>query len=200
MVEEEIATCTEVIILIDANDHIKNRNTVTSILMNQLQMVSIHGERHNPIVPATSKGQNKIDFYIATRGIPKYITAAGICLPGIPWEADQHAIFAYLNGKAFFRGKTSKIVENEKRYFTSDNPVKRGKYLENLNTILTKTNIFERIENMRAHEKVTNKEFNEVDNTMTQAMISAEMQLKPKNAGSYEWTPLLSKAGWAVRF
>ena len=85
-------------------------------------------------------------------------------------------------------------------YFTSDNPLKRGKYLEQLTTTMTKNNLFKRISQLRSQKTASNAEFNALGNTLTQAMLSAELQLKPKNTGNFERTPLLSKAGWTVRF
>ena len=118
--------------------------------MMQLQMVSVHSERHGPDVPPTSKGQHQIDFILATKGIAKYVSAAGFCPPSTPWEADHREVFADINGKAFFLVKTSKTVENEKRYFASDNPIKRGMYLEQLTKTMTRNNMFTIFSKLRA--------------------------------------------------
>ena len=80
----ETSAGTEVIIVMDANDNIKSRQTDISILMNQLQMVSVHSNRHGSDVPPTSKGQHQIYFILPTKGIARYVTAAGICPPGTP--------------------------------------------------------------------------------------------------------------------
>lgn len=128
----------EVIILMGANDYIKRRNTYMSNLVMQLQMVLIHRERHGDNIPETSKGKNQIDFCICMRDVMNYITATGMCPPGMPCEADHRTIFVDIHGSSFFRRKTSQIKEPEKRYFTSDNPLKRGKYIETLGRLIDK--------------------------------------------------------------
>lgn len=47
---------------------------------------------------------------------------------------------------------------------------------------------------------VTNEEFNKMDRMLIEAMMKAEQSLRIKKSGNYEWSPLLSKAGWSVRF
>ena len=198
-VQQELDKMRKVLILIDANDNIRSRNTEISRVVADLNLKSAH-QRHGKEVPFTSKGKYQIDFVLASQGIAKFTTAARICPRGIPWEADHRAIFVDINGRDFFKGKTSSLEEVSQRMFASDNPVKRNRYLTALWKTLEKCEIEKDISALEQKDKVSNEDFNRVDNTLGKAMLEAEKSLRPKTPREHPWTPTLSIRGWTVRF
>lgn len=197
----------KVVILTDANQSLSDSTGTFSLcnLVEECQMHSVLEDKYpEQTLRSVARGSKTID-HILTAGINNGSVGRAGQLPfGLGFSSDHRGMFADLDAGEILQLVMEEPKDRAGRRLSSKNEKHRGKYIESVLASFEARNVFKRVGTLynKAQtgelDEQGRREYNELDDCVTQAMLAAEKKLPKK--GSRLWTTELGRLIHQARY
>jgi len=200
----------EVILLIDANEHLSDEGqsqTKFEIFLHKHNMTDILSHMHMSAGPPThQRGRHRIDFIAMTPALVQGCRASGILPLASGHDSDHRGLYVDICSKVMFGGSTAKIQTPARRQLTTTNVQALTKYItcmrEQFIAHRTKHKL-QQLERAFQREGPTMANINAyeaLDKWAGERMIHAERKCTRPHHQGHQWSPTLQEAAMRVRY
>lgn len=189
----------EVILMIDANEHIGEKPSTLTQLLKDTGLSDIITHRHqdnNP--PSTySRGSKRIDYALGTRRVCQHVSSCGILPLGWGYQSDHRSTFFKMNLAKFFGSSVQALEHPSSRLIRNATPKERNEFLMHLHEHYNAHNLyqcFEKLSQIEAGQWTPEDqhEYEKCDDQHIKGMLSAEK--KTAKLKHFDWSPKFQQA------
>jgi hypothetical protein len=189
----------EIIIGIDANEPMDNKNSQIKTIIEETTLLSLL--ETTPQIATYDRGTKCIDYIFGTPLIRKAIKSAGY-LPFYSggWDSDHRALYIDIDIKILF-GTLDNSDEQTNRTLSSKNGSQAIRFLEKINSKNKLTDLYERIKMLtqtKDWDQDTHDQLEQIDNEFTTILTSAEKECKSNNESP--WSLVIHEARQTYRY
>jgi hypothetical protein len=196
----------EIILMIDANEHMGEKAGGTGSLVSKFQLMDLIALRHpEQQIPNTyARGPRRIDFIFGTPRVQQHCCKAGILPFGTGYVSDHRASFIRIHIKQILQTTVSASESTYARKLQNAAPKERQRFLEETFNHYSKQNLFERFQKLKETVKWQREHFDEYERCDEQhiaGMLAAKK--KTKKIKTTPWSPIFGaavarKAFWKI--
>jgi hypothetical protein len=143
-------------------------------------------------VPTYKRGNHRIDYLFISREANEAVLACGAEPFGARIQSDHRGLFLDLDTHVLFGWLLSPMAPHALRGLQSRNLQDVDNYIDYLDAHLTKHRIYEKVEDLIAHQTLRPTKANTLDRLITEGMLAAENRVKKKRR--LPWSPKLIQA------
>jgi hypothetical protein len=197
----------EIVIMMDANACMADLKNKFAQWVLELKLVDPMTARHGTErQPATFQGgKHRIDYFLTTPVIYKYVKKAGILPFASYYESDHRALFLDIDMAAYLQGEPSLELATETRHINGKNHKSIAIYKSELEKFFQTSGYMQRLydfETLHAQQKVLSEvmatELDNLDNELTSAKLYAESKCKRKV--QVPWSPKIKELNDEIRY
>jgi hypothetical protein len=195
----------EVLIMIDANEHIGEKPGGLTTLFGKMEMTDLIRHRYPKAdEPNTHvRGSKRIDYIFGTNKIRDNCVTAGILPFGTGYQSDHRAIFASINIGKILSASVQAIDSITTRKLQQATPKERVVFIQETHSYLNNNNIYQRLKALQTKDKSSweptdKNEYEQCDKTLMEGMLLAEKRTRKLNVTS--WSPIFGKAISIISF
>jgi hypothetical protein len=152
------------------------------------------------------RGKNQIDFLLVSISLLPAVTISGVLPHSSVFHSDHQPYFVDFDAQKLFGSPAYDIVQAQVRTLRLRDPRVVSKYLSSLHSQLDSHNMFPRLEALKSVASSLqwttehNSQYEELDQTRTESMLSAEKAAGKRITMRFHWLPPLKKAVQALRY
>jgi hypothetical protein len=198
----------ELVIMLDSNDDLSD-SSPTHSLTTDCGLFSVHEQADyaaDSPAPAThARGRTKIDHILVTAALLPAVTASGIEPLHAGILSDHRALYVDFDTELFLRGTLTTIPPSAARLLKSTDPKSVDIYIECLTEQLDHHNLPQRLARLMClgtkipFTNAMHRTAEELDSTLTKAMLYAEKQTDPRHHHQ-AWSPQLIQRGLVLKY
>jgi hypothetical protein len=201
------ASDSEILLMLDANEHPEDRHSGIRRLARQLHLIDLHGFRHGfEDEPATfNRGSRRIDFMYGTRAVATAMKAAGIEPFHANGQSDHRGLFVDIDMDKLLGSPSVELTPGRRRSINSRDPLLVAKYKPALMEYLEEHKVERRLADLlgQAEDGLIGAvsmswKLNAIDRDLTRGMLHAEA--KCRGPHRQPWSPALVHARTSVRY
>jgi hypothetical protein len=197
----------ELIVMMDANDSLKQFNSSLSDFVRKCELIDIIAERHGTEdePPTYSRGSQRIDYIFTTPLLSEYTVACGIFPLHELCFSDHRAIYADIDIRGFLQGNPSDITTSTSRGIHSKDPRSVKKFQESMEKVLNESDIETKIAEIRAELNKPNIDMKNITTKLEDIDVQftafkLECERKSANNHRLPWSPKLRDANHTRMF
>jgi hypothetical protein len=152
------------------------------------------------------RGKNQIDFLLVSTSLLPAITISGVLPHYSVFHSDHRPYFVDFDAQKLFGSPAYDVVQAQVRTLCLRDPRVLSKYLSSLHSQLDSDNMFPRLEALKSVASSLqwttehNSQYEELDQTITESMLSAEKAAGKRITTRFHWSSPLKKAVQALRY
>jgi len=158
-----------------------------------------------PPPPTYSRGKDRIDYILVSTGLLPSVLRTGIFPYDHIFITDHRPCYIDFDSKILFHDGTPSIATHIYRGLQTIDPRLTKAYEDLVNKQIQYHNIESRIQKLQEVESIHwneshTKEYESIDQLLTEAMCSAEKSIAKKVTTTYAWSPVLKQAVSNLRY